>query len=441
MTLASLANTPCAVDGAVGILRVTVASTGDVALRCETTLPDPDPDPDPPVPQTGTVRCAVLGNQGDGSAGQHDVASALAAVCAASGCDFVQLLGTNIRDIGVESVTDPQWTAKFEVPYAGVDAPFFAVLGFGDYGVPYDPQRTAHQVAYTAHSAKWRMPARYYRRTVAHVEFVGLDTPPLLLGAQSAQQAAVSNWLGASLARWKIAFGHLTYRSNGPHGNAGNYENLPLPPPLNGAFAKAFLDAAVCGKADVYFAARDRSLQWLTDPCDGTELIVSGSGASATELPGTNPVRFQSLEAGFVYVVIENDTLTAQFIDKTGAVLFQRAITKPANPPAGGGTLIAADFEFVNPATGDSTVTIDAGESVTFSYPEGSNFHNVVFGAAVPTSCVQTAGTVVGPVPPLPAFPAGEGWAGTCRFDTPGTYVVECGAHPTNLPQIVVRPQ
>ena len=43
------------------------------------------------------------------------------------------------------------------------------------------------------------------------------------------------------------------------------------------------------------------------------------------------------------------------------------------------GVINAVDFDFVNPATGDSTVRINRGETVTFSYPEGSSFHNVDF--------------------------------------------------------------
>src|SRR3954464_6966649 len=86
------------------------------------------------------------------------------------------------------------------------------------------------------------------------------------------------------------------------------------------------------------------------------------------------------------------------------------------------GQIMAFDFGFNNPATDDNTVTINAGETVTFSYPSGGNSHNVDFDAAQPTSCTQTAGANIGPVPPVPAFPSPQGWEGTCRFNTPGTY-------------------
>jgi hypothetical protein len=70
------------------------------------------------------------------------------------------------------------------------------------------------------------------------------------------------------------------------------------------------------------------------------------------------------------------------------------------------------------PRDGESLVTINAGETVTFSYPEGASSHNVDFLTIAPTTWAQTAGAVAGAVPPLPAFPSPPGWAGVCRFDT-----------------------
>ncbi|HEX6022931.1 MAG TPA: hypothetical protein VFZ00_13105, partial [Solirubrobacter sp.] len=104
------------------------------------------------------------------------------------------------------------------------------------------------------------------------------------------------------------------------------------------------------------------------------------------------------------------------------------------------GFIEARDFEFVNPATGETTVTILAGETVTFSYPDGGNFHNVDFPANEPTSCTQTAGPVVGAVPPLPTFPSPEGWAGVCTFTQPGSYFFVCGAHGFMTGEVVVMP-
>src|SRR5829696_3361739 len=87
-------------------------------------------------------------------------------------------------------------------------------------------------------------------------------------------------------------------------------------------------------------------------------------------------------------------------------------------PERAPGNIQAFDLGFRNPQTDENTVTINVGEIVTFSYPEGGNFHNVNFIDNPPTSCTQTAGPNSGPVPPLPRDPSGVGWAGTCQFNT-----------------------
>jgi hypothetical protein len=116
--------------------------------------------------------------------------------------------------------------------------------------------------------------------------------------------------------------------SNGPHGNAGSYDGLPFVPVANGANVKSFLEDNMCGKADVYISGHDHVIEWLTETCSGTELITAGTGAESTELKGSNATRYQSLELGFLYVVITDTTFTGEFVGKNGQTLFTRTITK-----------------------------------------------------------------------------------------------------------------
>ena len=101
----------------------------------------------------------------------------------------------------------------------------------------------------------------------------------------------------------------------------------------------------------------------------------------------------------------------------------------PATARGQAATVQAYDFGFRDAATGSATVTVAPGAEVAFAYPDGGSAHNVIFDAVAPTSCTQTAGANSGAVPPLPAIPTAEGWTGTCRFDTPGTYDFHCGLH------------
>lgn len=91
--------------------------------------------------------------------------------------------------------------------------------------------------------------------------------------------------------------------------------------------------------------------------------------------------------------------------------------------------IVAADFDFKTAAGASPSVTIATGGTVGFSYPTGSDAHNIVFTGPRPSACVQTAGTAGTPPPPLPGTPQGPGWAGTCTFTTPATYAFVCGRH------------
>jgi plastocyanin len=118
------------------------------------------------------------------------------------------------------------------------------------------------------------------------------------------------------------------------------------------------------------------------------------------------------------------------------------AVSGPAAAGSSGSTtasVTAVDFDWSMPGATDHTDTIAAGDSVTFSYPAGVSIHNVDFTGGGPTACTQTAGATVGPVSPLPAAPEAPGWSGTCRFDTPGTYLFVCDNHNYMKGAIVVQ--
>ncbi len=291
-----------------------------------------DSGPKPDGTTTGNViRFAAIGDQGKGDTSQTEVAAAVTTKCKASGCDFVLLLGDNFYDNGVSSATDSQFKAKFEDVYKDLNMPFYPVLGnhdYGGFGTGLEFNKGKNEVDYTANSTKWKLPAAYWHRTEKHVEFFGLDTNMQVYGQDKDQRTDVAAWLAASTAKWKIALGHHPYLSNGPHGNAGSYDGLGFSP-ANGANAKSFMDEVVCGKVDLYLCGHDHSRQSLKDKCGSTtELMVNGTGSSVTDLKGTNATNFQANTLGFVYFVIQDGTLTADFIDKTGKSEYTRTLNK-----------------------------------------------------------------------------------------------------------------
>jgi hypothetical protein len=241
------------------------------------------------------------------------------------------LLGDNLYPHGASGPDDPLFDDRFERPYRGVDAPFYVVLGNHDYdaGLGLSIEKAQAEIDRSARSARWTLPDRYYRLSVGELDLFALDTNVAFYGDDPAQQAEVSAWVSASKARWKIAFGHHPYLSNGRHGDAGRYDGVPAwLHHASGDGVERFLAAAVCGKVDLYLSGHDHSRQWLEGTCAGTELAVSGAGASATSLPGKEPARFQSTELGFLYIKLTPAALEATFVDQAGRDDFTRTLTK-----------------------------------------------------------------------------------------------------------------
>jgi hypothetical protein len=277
----------------------------------------------------------AVGDTGTGEPPQREVAAAIAAKCRAAGCRFGLLLGDVIYEHGVTSPADPQFAAKLERPYAGLAAPFYAVLGNHDYdGTTWS--QGDHYLAYAGGHPNFLMPGLSYAFEAGPALFLALDTQPLIRGhgrAEREQGALVDEALLRSRLPWRIAFGHHPYVSNGVHGTAGRYDHCLVPiGALCGGRLKRFTEAHLCGKVDLYLSGHDHSRQVLQDvvSCPGTTFVVSGAGAKVSELPGTHPARFQQASLGFAYVRVTVDALDLEMLDASGAVQFRLELNRPA---------------------------------------------------------------------------------------------------------------
>lgn len=300
------------------------------------TTPAPEPTGTPGDPASETVRFVALGDAGEGNAAQYAVADAIGVVCAARGCDFALYLGDNFYNSGVDGVDDEQWVTKFEDPYADLDLPFFPVLGnhdLGLLGLGLDFLKADTYVEYTQYSAKWTMPDRFYRFQWGPVAFHALDTTRIFYALADDQHAWLDAELAASTAGWNVVFGHHPYVSNGAHGNAGEYEGIdpwiPLTEIPRGQYVKEFVEDTVCGRADLYLAGHDHTLQWLEPTC-GTEFIVSGAGAKTTGLEDRGTPTFFEDDAteGFLWAEFDGDRFSGTFYDRDGVELFSMSYTR-----------------------------------------------------------------------------------------------------------------
>jgi len=275
------------------------------------------------------LRFVAIGDAGKGNAGQVEVANAIKNKCAKDGCDFVLMLGDNIYNTGVSSDDDIQFQTKFETPYKDISIPFFMVLGNHDYGRSgFDVMKSIYQINYSEKSTKWKMPATFYQFKVKNTHFFALDTNAQMFNKAEKQKQDVSRWITQSNAMWKIAFGHHPYKSNGRHGNAGRYNGVPEDHVKSGKGIKEFSESVWCGNADLYLSGHDHDRQWLEVDCKGTQLAVSGAGASTRQLAGFNPSLFETDELGLLYISIDGKKLTAEFVDVNGFTEFTHTIEK-----------------------------------------------------------------------------------------------------------------
>ncbi|MFI7002521.1 metallophosphoesterase [Nocardia sp. NPDC050175] len=284
-----------------------------------------------PFPTGRKLRVLVTGDAGTGTRTQWAVANAMREFHRREPVDLALGLGDNIYELGPNSGTDRQFADKFETPNAGLDFPWLMVLGNHDTSSVFPGDgawlaRGNHEVEYHANSPRWWMPSRYYSVRVPEqspvVEFFVLDVnplaayiPPILSPYWSVdgqfmneQRAWLDQAIAGSAATWKIACTHQPYLNNGPHGDAGHYENLPIDP-INGIHVKHLIEDHIAGACQFLLSGHDHSLQVLepTVESKGTRQIVSGAAAKTVSAEpavtprGKHPALFENYhELGFM---------------------------------------------------------------------------------------------------------------------------------------------
>ncbi len=309
-------------DPALAAAGISPTASADLAAGIDTVILLPPKD---------VVRFVALGDAGQGNDDQYKVGDAMATVCAARGCDFAVYLGDNFYNDGVNDLDDPQFEEKFELPYANLSFPFYVTLGNHDYGAGgsgYEFWKAPYYIEYTDRSAKWVFPAPFFRVDAGAVELFSLDTNAIVWGFFDDQLAWLEDRVPASTAAWTVAFGHHPYLSNGHHGNAGHYDGQDNNGIGDGEYVKEVMDQALCGKVDVYLCGHDHSRQWHENTCNGTELIVSGAGATTTGLDDTNPVRFQEDTLGFLWVELDATHFTGVFYNEDALAEFEHTLQR-----------------------------------------------------------------------------------------------------------------
>jgi tartrate-resistant acid phosphatase type 5 len=273
----------------------------------------------------------VIGDWGrDGRWHQREVAREMGRSAAAVGSRFVISVGDNFYEDGVTDVADSQWKSSFEQIYTdpALMTKWHVILGNHDY-----QGNVEAQLAYTATSPRWSMPARYYTRTETladgtSVAFFFLDTSRYIrsyqrhpeVRVQGLDKRAQLDWLerglATSKAAWKIVVGHhQLYTVTGQNHDFREMIS-PFKPLLDRYGVRAYING------------HDHSLQQIV--VDRVHYITCGAGSATSAVATPPPGQFASDHHGFMTMRLEAEALGFSFVDDEGAVLYQGSIPRRA---------------------------------------------------------------------------------------------------------------
>lgn len=272
--------------------------------------------PNPSETAEQQVDLLVLGDTGSGNEAQFQVARAMDLVCSQleKPLDGVLLLGDNFYYTGVQSTDDPQWQSKFEKPYNQdclSKVRFYPVLGNHDYRQDPTPQ-----IAYTAKSSRWVMPARNYQiefGSLALVAMMDSGYPDFCFNSQMCSVDFAFQAVKKSKATWKIVAAHHPVKTSSrkKYGHQG------------GVFGW-LMSWLHCDQTDLWLSGHAHHLEYRElEGCRLRAAVVGGGGGDLDQVqtqlsPG---VKFAESQHGFAHLRIQKESLSVRFYDQHAKIL------------------------------------------------------------------------------------------------------------------------
>jgi predicted phosphodiesterase len=241
-----------------------------------------------------SVRFAVIGDSGTGSAAQYDVAKEMLTIHQATDFGFVIMLGDNLY--GGHSASD--YEKKFELPYKPLldeGVQFYASLGNHD---------NANEISYAPFNMNGK---RYYTFNKGNAEFFVLDSNYM----DPAQLNWLKDELQKSTSEWKIAyFHHPLYSSGKRHGSDTDLRSV-----LEPLFKKYQVNVVLSGHDHVYerITPQDNILYFVLG--NSGQLRSGGLAKDAEEAAGYDTDRC------FMVMEIAGNELYFQTISRTGQLV------------------------------------------------------------------------------------------------------------------------
>jgi hypothetical protein len=253
----------------------------------------------------GTLKLAVIGDNGTGKGPQYEVGARMADARRGFPFDFVLMLGDNFY--GSQRAAD--LVKKFADPYRALldsGVTFHAVIGNHDelHTVNYPPLNMGGQ--------------RYYTLARGHVRFFALDTNSL----DPKQVAWFESALASATEPWKIAFfHHPLYSSAGRHGS-----DVDLRLRLEPLLVKYGVSVVLSGHDHIYERVR---------PQKGiTYFVVGASGQLRKGDLDSNPMTAAGFDddRSFMLVEIGAEQLWFETIARSGVTVDSGIILRRGSP-------------------------------------------------------------------------------------------------------------
>lgn len=228
---------------------------------------------------------------------------------------------------GVRSVNDPLWMTNYELIYSHPELmiPWYAILGNHEYR-----GNTQAVIDYSAVSARWNVPDRYYTFAMENdgvtVRFVMVDTAPLLEKYRedtekypdackqdmNKQLAWIDSVLSAAKEDWVLVVGHHPiYAETGKDDS----ERLDLQKRLDSVLRKH-------KNVDMYLCGHIHNFQHIRKADSNIDYVVNTSGSLSRKVKPVDGTKFCSGETGFSLISADKKELNLHMINKEGKVIY-----------------------------------------------------------------------------------------------------------------------
>ena len=228
---------------------------------------------------------------------------------------------------GVRSVNDPLWMTNYELIYSHPELmiPWYAILGNHEYR-----GNTQAVIDYSAVSARWNVPDRYYTFAMENdgvtVRFVMVDTAPLLdkyredtekypdacKQDMNKQLAWIDSVLTAAKEDWVLVVGHHPiYAETGKDDS----ERLDLQKRLDSVLRKH-------KNVDMYLCGHIHNFQHIRKADSNIDYVVNTSGSLSRKVKPVDGTKFCSGETGFSLITADKKELNLHMINKEGKVIY-----------------------------------------------------------------------------------------------------------------------